>query len=292
MTLSLRRAFTLVELLVVLALSALLLGIILGAVQAARATAARAACANNLRQIGLATQTYHDAHHQFPSGCRFARDEPKPFMSWLVRIAPQLEQQALWDEAMTAFAADPNFARGPHTGLARELLVLLCPAESRRSGTTIEGTTAAFTHYLGVTGTPGGFNNGILYLNSKVTIADIRDGLSNTLLLGERPPSPDNHFGWWYAGVGQELDGSADFVMAVLERNRTFRAPTCPRQAYPFGPGNPDNMCDTFHFWSRHSGGANFAFADGSVRFISYSADSILPALATRAGGDSVPGDW
>ena len=76
--------------------------------------------------------------------------------------------------------------------------------------------------------------------------------------------------------------------MAVRERNRTFRAPTCPRQSYPYGPGEPDNMCDTFHFWSRHPGGANFAFADGSVRFLRYEADPILPALATRAGNEAV----
>jgi prepilin-type processing-associated H-X9-DG protein len=278
-----------VELLVVLALVAILIGLILGAVQAARMAAARATCANNLRQVALAAQTYHDAQRQFPSGCRVRRSEPQPYMSWLVRIAPYFEQGPLWDEALRAYAADPRFSEVPHPGLARELPVLLCPAEPRRRGTTIEDVTAAFTHYLGVTGDRGVRWNGLLYRNSRVSVADVQDGLSNTLFAGERPPSPDNHFGWWYAGVGEDqLDGSADYVLSVRETNRTFRAPTCPHGPYAFGPGNPDNMCDTFHFWSRHPGGAHFAFTDGSVRFLRYEADSILPALATRAGGEAV----
>jgi|GEM_PF-1371531 len=71
--------------------------------------------------------------------------------------------------------------------------------------------------------------------------------------------------------------------------NRTSRAPTCPQnRPYTFSPGRADNMCDAFHYWSLHSGGANFAFADGSVRFLSYSANSLMPALSTRAGGESV----
>ena len=154
--------------------------------------------------------------------------------------------------------------------------------------TTDDNITAAFTYYLGNSGQHSGKKDGILYLDSKVRIADISDGLSQTILIGERPPSPDHHFGWWYAGVGQQRDGSADYLLGVRETNQSFRAPTCPKNGYDFRNGNLNDMCDTFHFWSLHNGGAHFAFADGSVRFLSYSANEILPALATRAGGEVV----
>lgn len=81
-------------------------------------------------------------------------------------------------------------------------------------------------------------------------------------------------------------------VLAVKTRNRTGDYPDCPSGTYPYSPGRVNNNCDLFHFWSLHPGGANFAFADGSVRFLSYSAASVVPALATRAGGETVPGEW
>ena len=77
-------------------------------------------------------------------------------------------------------------------------------------------------------------------------------------------------------------------VLGSLERNYSLYAPNCAVGPYEFGPGHINNMCDTFHFWSLHSGGANFAFADGSVQFLSYEAKSVLPALSTRAGGEVV----
>jgi prepilin-type processing-associated H-X9-DG protein len=178
---------------------------------------------------------------------------------------------------------------GRTLNLGRPLAVFLCPADARRVGTTDDGITAAFTFYLGLSGGTGLSHDGVLFQDSKVRIADVTDGASNTLLAGERPPSPDNRFGWWYAGIGQSLlDGSADSVMPAKEFNRTFYAPTCPPGPYQFGPGSPDNMCDTFHYWSRHPGGAHFAFADGAVRFLRYDAAPLLPALATRAGGEAV----
>jgi prepilin-type processing-associated H-X9-DG protein len=109
-------------------------------------------------------------------------------------------------------------------------------------------------------------------------------------MVAERPPSADLNFGWWYGGGGQSKDGSGDSVLGVREMyvGPFGSGQLCPAGPYHFGSGEISNQCDAFHFWSLHSGGANFLFCDGSVRFLAYSADSILPALATRAGSERV----
>src|SRR5262249_28649516 len=100
---------------------------------------------------------------------------------------------------------------------------------------------------------------------------------SQTVMVGERPPSADFRYGWWYAGDGQGDTGSADMLLGVRERNMadddTFRG--CPAGPYNFKAGELANQCDALHFWSLHAGGAHFLFADGSVHFLSYSADHI-----------------
>src|SRR5207244_2898670 len=140
----------------------------------------------------------------------------------------------------------------------------------------------------GVEGTNQTTKDGVLFLDSRVRLEDVKDGTSHTLMVGERPPSADLVFGWWYAGWGQSKDGSGDMVLGVRERYVSDLAPGCPRGPYAYGPGKVNNQCDTFHFWSTHIGGAHFLFADGSVHFLLYSAAPLLPALATRAGGESV----
>jgi prepilin-type N-terminal cleavage/methylation domain-containing protein/prepilin-type processing-associated H-X9-DG protein len=280
------RGFTLIELLVVIGVISILTALTLGAVQQARTAALRASCANNLRQLSLALQQHHDSTGRFPPGIRVWGDK-YPYASWITRILPQLENTPAWSEAVVDYASQPVcVGPPPHRNLSRTLPVVLCPTGPKQVGTTDDNVTAAFTYYLGVSGGVGARRDGVFFLDSAIRLGDITDGSSQTLLIGERPPSPDNHFGWWYAGQGQQFDGSGDFLLAAHEMNRTFRAPTCPVGPYPFRGGKADDMCDTFHFWSFHSGGANFAFADGSVRFLTYSADPIMPALATRAGGE------
>jgi prepilin-type processing-associated H-X9-DG protein len=282
----------LAELLVVLAIIAVVLGLSLTAVQYSRSAAQRAACSNNLRQIGLALHAYHDANNVLPPGMRRSRD-PYPFLSWSARILPYIEQQALWERTTNDYARQPIFALAPpHQGLSTVLPVFVCPADGRTHGQIEpEGFDVAFSHYLGVAGNTSFTGDGTLYLDSHVRFPDISDGTSNTLMLGERPPSPDNRFGWWYAGVGQNMDGSADLFLGVADYRTTFRTPTCPPGPYSYRPGRVGDECDTFHFWSRHPRGAHFLMADGGVRFLPYSANTILPALATRSGGEtpSVP---
>jgi prepilin-type processing-associated H-X9-DG protein len=144
------------------------------------------------------------------------------------------------------------------------------------------------TNYLGVLGTNLFRNDGVLFEQSRIRLNDITDGTTNTLMIGERPPSPDQLFGWWYAGWGQDKSGSMDLTLGVRERSVFPGLSMCPQGPFHFQAGDLKNSCDIFHFWSPHPGGAHFAFCDGSVRFLAYSADSIMPALATRAGGEAV----
>ena len=285
-----RSAFSLIEVLVVIAIVAVLIGLTLSAVQRVRAAAARTQCQNNLRQLGLAHHLYHHSHGRLPPGVAtpVSRD-PYPFMSWHTRLLPYLEQTALWDEAVAAFQSNPDFTRPPeHPGASRALPVFGCPTDLRALSPQVlrSGRPRGLTSYLGIAGNRAVLQDGVLFTDSSVRLADITDGTANTLLLGERPPSANMVLGWWYAGWGQDRDGDGDMLLGVRAKNQGGYAPECPVGPYQFQPGDFKNQCDAFHFWSPHPGGANFAFADGSVHFLTYSADSILPALATRSGGE------
>jgi prepilin-type N-terminal cleavage/methylation domain-containing protein/prepilin-type processing-associated H-X9-DG protein len=289
-----RRAFTLLELLVVIALIGALLGMLLPAVQKARDAATRARCGNNLRQLGLAAHQYHDARGSFPAGVRWqkARD-PYLFSSWLTHLLPYLEQQNLWAATEDAYRQSPSPVRGSsHVGLSTPLAVLACPADPRVTSVQFAPRSkrwVALTSYLGVAGRDVLTCDGVLFRDSTIRVADISDGTSRTLLAGERPPSADLQYGWWYAGLGQKATGSADMLLGVEEPNlMPVTKGSCPPGTYRFGPGRFEEQCDLFHFWSPHSGGANFLFVDGSTRFLRYQAAPLLPALASRAGGESV----
>ncbi len=285
------RGFTLLELLVVIAIIGILLALLLPAVQKVRSTAARIQCANNLKQLGLALHNYHDANSALPQGVTSEQPgEPYPRISWLARLLPYLEQDALWRATVGAYEYQQvPFADPPHVAFGTPVRVFSCPADSRTLDPqpTHGGRRPALTSYLGVLGTAYDQTDGVLFRDSRVRLTDITDGTSNTLMVGERPPSADLWYGWWYAGYGQAGSGSADMLLGVRERN--FGGPyvaACPPGPYHFGPGRVTEQCDLFHFWSLHSGGAHFLFADGSVRFLRYEADGVLPALATRAGGE------
>ncbi|MBI3409991.1 MAG: DUF1559 domain-containing protein [Planctomycetes bacterium] len=290
-----RRAFTLVELIVVIGIIGTLLALAVAGVQHVRTLAARTECANKLKQIGIALHHYHSVHRVFPPGCSYKDGaDPYPHMSWLTRILPYIDQDDIWTEAKRAFAQDPFFLNDPpHTALSRMIPLYLCPSDYRmRSPALIADVKVGLTSYLGVEGTDLTTFDGVLYLDSRVKIAHIIDGTSTTLMVGERPPSADLVLGWWYAGWGQSKTGSGDYDLGVRELNVDIYGPGCPSGPYAFTAGDFANQCDAFHFWSPHSGGANFLFADGSVRFLSYGADPIMSALATRAGREIVPDQY
>jgi prepilin-type N-terminal cleavage/methylation domain-containing protein/prepilin-type processing-associated H-X9-DG protein len=282
-----RRGLTLIELLIVVAIIALLIALTIPAVQRVRAASERLQCSDHLRQIAIALHSYHGTHTRLPPGCSYqGGTDAYPLMSWMTRCLPYLEQETLWEDAIHAFSEDKWFESPPHQPiLARALPVFTCPSDSR----TLEAWNlrifqVGLTSYLGVEGLDQTRRDGVLFLDSRVRFADITDGLSNTLMVGERPPSADGHLGWWYAGAGQSYDGSADSVLGVREVNLDL--PGCPPGRSGFGPGKIQDQCDCLHFWSLHPGGANFALADGSVHFLTYSASSAMPALSTRGGGE------
>jgi len=286
-----RIGFTLLELLVVLAILALLTGLLLAAVQQVRSAAAKTDCANRMRQIGLAFHNTHAARGTLPPGMSWKyQPEPYQYMSWRPRLLPYLEQDAMWRQSVAAYGTHNTYPPpSPPHPFALVVPAFVCPTDEKaRSLGVVKGydLPVGLSSYLGSSGSRHGRNNGVLFMDSAIRLTDITDGTSNTLLVGERPPSRDNQLGWWYAGIGQSYDGSAAATLSVRERAVSIWGLGCGDEPYHFTPGRLDNQCDAFHFWSLHAGGANFLFGDGSVRFLAYSADSVLPALATRAGGE------
>jgi prepilin-type N-terminal cleavage/methylation domain-containing protein/prepilin-type processing-associated H-X9-DG protein len=285
--------FTLIELLVVIGIIGVLISLLLPAVQKIRDTAARLQCQNNLKQLGLAAHNHHDTQHRLPAGWRrdVPANEPYVFSSWLVAVLPYLEQQPLFATVNPAYAASPSpFKNPPHIGLATVVPLFVCPGDGRASSpqlATRSKLNVALTCYVGVSGVTTAARDGTLFQDSRVRFADVTDGTSQTLLAGERPPPPDFQFGWWYAGSGQVLDGSADQILGVREPNLLpITTGGCAPGQYEFSPGSVNNPCDMFHFWTTHIGGGNFLFCDGSVHFLAYGAKSVMPALATRRGGE------
>jgi prepilin-type N-terminal cleavage/methylation domain-containing protein/prepilin-type processing-associated H-X9-DG protein len=319
-----RRGFTLIELLVVIAI---LISLLLPAVQKVREAAARVQCQNNLKQISLAVHGYHDAYKMLPVG---VIGNPPPgtwpsnnnywahsYWSWLAQILPFVEQQNLFNQADTWAQTGQGWAHGgtpwnwwpwgdfwdspPSAGPNPALSVLVplytCPADPRVLSISYNsGMNVSFTSYLAVGGSPSSDNNvkaynGMFYYNSQLRLLSVTDGLSGTLMIGERPPSADMTMGWWFAGAGYDGSGTGDVILSSTELGlATYLG--CSSSYAMYQQGNVTNQCDSAHFYSMHTGGSNWAMGDGSVRYIAYSASNLIPALSTRNGGEVVNGDY
>jgi prepilin-type N-terminal cleavage/methylation domain-containing protein/prepilin-type processing-associated H-X9-DG protein len=270
-----RAAFTLVELLVVIAIIGLLIALLLPAVQAARESGRRTSCQNNLRQVALSLHGYHDIRRTLPPGVHTPE-----YWGVLKYLLPYLEQSPLADQheienppGVNCFAAH---AAGGGRGVPAQLMPLFqCPNDARSRQVCPHSTTGsgdyAQTNYFGVMGTTRYAHDGILYLNSQVTMGGVTDGTSHTLAFGERPALDNLVYGWWCCGSGFGGTSDGDCLLST-----------------EFGlTRGTDSAAHLFHFWSWHPHGANFAFLDGRVRLAPYKIDQVvLNELATRAASD------
>lgn len=308
--------FTLVELLVVIAIIGILVALLLPAVQAARQAARRMSSENNLRQLAIALHNFHDTNKAFPAGANFP-SPPNPrttYGTWIIPILPFIEQMPLYDAwyADTSAAARYN---GPDAPAAAVIPTLIAPADAL--GMTpheqmAPGVNPNFPlgRYVGLTsyGCNGGtqaplahVHDGVFHYSVPVRIADITDGTSNTLLIGERYGF-DRHWDALTRRGSNDMraysswSGGPFFAWRTSQSPINYRLPdyvgTSPPE--PFSPEYFDLYYRRlFALGSASSAGASVAFSDGSVRFLTASIDLLtLRELSTRASGNVVPGEW
>jgi prepilin-type N-terminal cleavage/methylation domain-containing protein/prepilin-type processing-associated H-X9-DG protein len=299
-----KRAFTLIEVLVVIGIIAVLIGLLLPAVLAAREAARRAQCTNNLKQIGLALLNYEGTVLTFPPGyvSNFDAqgDDTGPGWGWAAMLLPQFEQAPLFN------SINFNLAIEHPANLTSRLPVVnsfLCPSDTPQPSwlaVSRDVLTAApvqnlcrvaSSNYVGMygRGEPGPDGDGVFFRNSKIAVRDITDGTAQTILVGER--SHQLGEATWVGSVTNAFlyptdnDNVGRFVL------ETSAGMVLGHAGEGVGPGDPRS--DVNQFYSLHFGrGVNFLFGDGHVTFLkSTIAYTTYQALATRAGGEVVPGD-
>ena len=266
MTQSRSRGFTLLELLVVIAIITVLLTLCLPAIQKARADARLTQCQNNLKQFGLAFHNYHDVTNTFPPGWTQHHPQPGPQTryGWATLILPYIDQAPLYKRL------DFSTQRAePLEQFQTRLPVYRCPNDPTDDVNSQRGNfgTMNYSVNFGPVAPPRWLHNalteswpgqaptptetnGLAFLNSMVRLASIRDGTSNTLLIGER--SAIGHAAIWMGVRGNEFESD---------------------QVTDCSPGHEINSGEA-GFSSRHDGGANFLFCDGAVRFLSEKIES------------------
>ena len=302
-----RGGFTLIELLVVIAIIAVLIGLLLPAVQKVREAANRSRCSNNLKQIGLGLHNYHDVYKKFPSGYLYNGNSiwspDSNESTWITHLLPFIEQDGLYRKA--DFAA-PFGIEGPNSPVMKAFITLFkCPSDLEvKIVGGAWGLNWARGNYvandgigpmLSLKSNPYAPNRsvavpGVFMINSKTSITDITDGTSQTALVSEVIKSPGED----WRGVMHYPEGP------LYQHNNTPNSPVPDQFRNQFCLSIPEAPCiGTYSSWdtrkvilsarSRHPGGVNLLLADGSVRFISNSVDlTIWQALCTPRGGEVV----
>lgn len=251
--------FSLVELLVAIIIIGVLAGILTPVLSSAREAARQASCQNNLRQIGLALYAHHDSKKTFPAGgieWRPPGNSTKRQLAWSAFLLPYLEQSAVYEDLDLSLPFDSERNR---KAAATVIPVYICPT-SVRGGALVEGRGPC--DYGGITGeritSPNNPPKGLMIYDKKFRRSDVRDGLTNTIIVAEDSAWPD----------GQWINGRNIFD-----------------QAFPINaaPGFENDIR------SFHSGGANVVMADASARFLSQDIEErTLAAICTRAHGEPV----
>lgn len=312
-----RKAFTLIELLVVIAIIAILIGLLLPAVQKVRDSAARIQCANNLKQLGISIHAYISAHNEsFPTSTRPGGVTTSPRISWAVATLPFLEQDNLIKnyDLTTTWSSNNNL---PIT--KQPVKIFQCPASpepSRLDGDPQTGNwnIVSITDYGAITGvspiatnvnTSGFAIPGIMEKNKTVRIADVRDGLSNTLAIVEsagRPslyrknikigsvPSVKVNGGGW-CRPASDLDFiSSDPTGTTYPGNCAINCTNgFDYTSYNMLPFGTEGTSQPFSF---HTNSINTLMGDGSVRTINSNISvQTFAALVTRANGEII-GDY
>lgn len=314
-----QRGFTLIELLVVIAIIAVLIALLLPAVQQAREAARRSQCQNNLKQLGLALHNYHDIHNTFPPegiwGLGSAGSMQPRNYSWIAMILPQMEQSGLYDAIDFTLPLWDQLLPNGEKIVAQQIPMLLCPSDGGIDDPS-QSHDVALTNYAGAEGydwhprdaSPLG---GAFTLMGKVDLGDLKDGTSNTILVGETMstggyrtgPIRTGGTGVKRMGLGQSIARPALLATPFADAHVNAGYP------HPDGSGTISSHGGTFttspQFYkptyiaawginaefagpsSEHTGGAQFLYGDGSVRFMSQTVDYwIYLAENTKDGGE------